>query len=127
MLGVEETIIDPVHNEQLIGVFGQEKLRELSAAFRSLPPENPVTQFNFHEVDTNDESSAKLFRITDANETNIQTPGNAKYTTYKLVCRATFTLAEPQRYTGVIGKLVPLESEYCIMKGANIVDVKGML
>lgn len=126
VLGVEETIIDPVHNEQLIGVFGQEKLRELSAAFRSLPTDNPVTQFNFHEIDTNDEAPAKLFRITDTNETNINS-GNTKYTTYKLVCRATFTLAEPQRYTGVIGKLVPLESEYGIMKGANIGDVKGML
>lgn len=126
VLGVEETIIDPVHSEQLIGVFGQEKLRELSAAFRSLPPENPVIQFNFHEIETND-ANEKLFRITDSNETNIQTPANTKYTTYKLVCRATFTIAEPQRYTGVIGKLVPLESEYGIMKGANIGDLKGML
>lgn len=126
VLGVEETIIDPVHSEQLIGVFGQEKLRELSAAFRSLPPENPVIQFNFHEIETND-ANEKLFRITETNETNIQTPANTKYTTYKLVCRATFTIAEPQRYTGVIGKLVPLESEYGIMKGANIGDLKGML
>lgn len=123
VLGVEETIIDPVHSEQLIGVFGQEKLRELSAKFRSLPPENPITQFNFHEVD----GEPKLFRITDSSETNIQTPANTKYTTYKLVCRATFTIAEPQRYTGVIGKLVPLESEYGIMKGANIGDLKGVL
>lgn len=126
VLGVEETIIDPVHSEQLIGVLGQEKLRELSAAFRSLPPENPVIQFNFHEIETND-ANEKLFRITDSSETNIETPPNTKYTTYKLVCRATFTLAEPQRYTGVIGKLVPLESEYGIMKGANIGDLKGML
>lgn len=130
VLGVEETIIDPVHNEQLIGVFGQEKLRELSAAFRSLPPENPVTQFNFHEIETtktDGEEPAKLFRITDTNENSIKAPANTKYTTYKLVCRATFTIAEPQRYTGVIGKLVPLESEYGIMKGANIGDIKGML
>ena len=130
VLGVEETIIDPIHNEQLIGVFGQEKLRELSAKFRSLPPENPVTQFNFHELETTKSGTdepEKLFRITDPSETGISIPANTKYTTYKLICRATFTIAEPQRYTGVIGKLVPLESEYGIMKGATIGDIKGML
>lgn len=126
VLGVNETIMDPVHSEQLIGIFGQEKLRELSAAFRSLPPENPVIQFNFHEIGMN-EDGPKMFRITDSSETTIDLPANVKCLTYKLVCRATFTLAEPQRYTGVIGKLVPLESEYGIMKGANIGDIKGML
>ena len=130
VLGVEETIIDPVHNEQLIGVFGQEKLRELSAKFRSLPPENPVTQFNFHELETTKPGSdepEKLFRIIDPSEGDISLPANTKCTAYKLICRATFTIAEPQRYTGVIGKLVPLESEYGIMKGATIGDIKGML
>lgn len=128
VLGVEEIIMDPVHNEQLIGVFGQEKLRELAAKFRSLPPENPIHQFNFLELETNDpekDEPLKLFRIT--HDTNTKTPANTKCTAYKLICRATFTISEPQRYTGVIGKLVPLESEYGLMKGANIGDIKGML
>lgn len=130
VLGVEGTIIDPVHNDKLIGVFGQEKLKELSAKFRSLPPENPVASFNFYELVTSKPDSGErteMFRITDVEENNIACPANTKYTTYKLICRATFTIAEPQRYTGVIGKLVPNESEYGLMKGANIGDIKGML
>ncbi len=129
-LGIEETIIDPIHNEQLIGIFGKEKLRELKAKFRSLPPDNPITQYNFHIIATekaNEESSSYIFRITDVSESGVNCPASARHTVYKLICRAAFTIAEPQRYTGVIGKLVPSESEYGIMKGVDLNDLTGVL
>lgn len=123
VLNVEETIIDPVHNERLITLFGQEKLRELKAKFRSLPPDNPMVQYNFHVIVKEQRDGGEpemMFRITDASETSIKCSPNARYTTYKLICRAAFTLEEPQRYTGVIGKLVPAESEFGIMKGVEL-------
>lgn len=129
-LGVEETIIDPIHSESLIKIFGQEKLKELAAKCRSLPPDNPITQFNLHILTTNKSDSdmpARLFRITDVSENNVKCPANTQYTTYRLICRAAFTIAEPQRYTGVIGKLVPSEREYGIMKGVDLSDFTGML
>lgn len=125
VLGVKETFMDPVHDETLIKLFGQEKLRELKAKFRALPPDNPVIQFNFHVIVDNksdSEEPERLFRITDTSENSVSCPPTAKYTTYKLICRAAFTLAEPQRYTGVIGKLVSSEREYGIMKGVDIGD-----
>ena len=130
VLGVEETIIDPVHSEQLVKIFGQEKLRELKAKFRSLPPENPIVQYNFHIIGVaapGSEAPSYMFRITDSSEDNINCPPAASHTVYKLICRAAFTVAEPQRYTGVIGKLVPAEREYGIMKGADLNDIAGML
>ncbi len=130
VLGIEETIIDPVHSERLISLFGQEKLRELKARFRSLPPDNPVVQYNFHVLvasNPHDKEPKMMFRITDASEAPIKCPSNARYTTYKLICRAAFTLEEPQRYTGVIGKLVPAESEFGIMKGVELDDITRML
>lgn len=125
VIGVEETIINPIHNEALVKIFGQEKLKGLAAKCRSLPPENPITQFNFRiltmkKSDTDDD--VRLFQVTDSSENNIKCPANAQYTTYKLICRAAFTIAEPQRYTGVIGKLVPAESEFGIMKGVDLSD-----
>lgn len=125
VLGIEEAIIDPVHNESLTAIFGQEKLRELKAKFRALPPDNPIIQFNFHVLTTSkadSDESVRLFRITDASENDISCPPNTQCVTYKLICRAAFTIAEPQRYTGVIGKLVPAEREYGIMKGVDISD-----
>lgn len=119
VLGVSETIIDPVHNEELIAIFGKEKLRELKAKFRSLPPENPIVQYNFHIIEDtkpNEQASSNIFRITDASDDDISCSSNANHNVYKLICRAAFTVSEPQRYTGVIGKLVPAESEYGIMK-----------
>ncbi len=130
VLGIDEAIVDPTHNERLITLFGQEKLRELKAKFRSLPPENPIVQYNFHVLvtkESEDKEPEMMFRITEASETSIKCPRNTKYTTYKLICRAAFTLEEPQRYTGVIGKLVPAESEFGIMKGVELDDITGML
>ena len=122
VLGVEETIIDPTHSEQLAKLFGPEKLKELSAQLRSLPPENPITQFDLHVITTEtDGVPVRTFRITEVSEGD-NSPADAKSAVYRLVCRAAFTIAEPQRYTGVIGKLVPAEREYGRMKGVDLSD-----
>lgn len=126
VLGIPESIVDPVHSEAMIAIFGQEKLRELKAKFRALPPDDPIIQFNFHILtitNSNSEEPSHLFRITDVSENGVSCPPNARCDTYRLVCRAAFTLEEPQRYTGVIGKLVPSEREYGIMKGVSIGDL----
>ena len=124
-VGVEETIIDPVHSEPLGNIFGQERLKDLSAQFRSLPPENPIAQFDFHVITskaTDNDAPVRTFRITDVSEDSVTCHPDAQRTVYRLICRATFTIAEPQRYTGVIGKLVPAEREYGIMKGVELSD-----
>lgn len=125
VLGIPESIVDPVHSEAMIALFGQDKLRELKARFRALPPDDPIIQFNFHILTTtnsNSDEPVHIFRITDISESGVSCPPNTRCDTYRLVCRAAFTLEEPQRYTGVIGKLVPSEREYGIMKGVNIGD-----
>ena len=118
-LGVEETIMDPVHSDQLGSVIGQEKLKELAAQLRSLPPENPITQFDLHIFTLKADDSVRRFMITKPSEDGENCPADMKRDVYRLVCRAIFTIAEPQRYTGVIGKLVPAEREYGIMKGVD--------
>lgn len=122
LLGVEETIIDPVHSDTLGNIIGQEKLKDLSAQLRSLPPENPITQFDLHVITTkvsDADAPVRTFRITDVSDDDIRSSSDTQHTVYRLVCRATFTIAEPQRYTGVIAKLVPVEREYGIMKGVD--------
>ena len=122
ILGVEETIIDPVHSEQLAKMFGQENLKELAAQIRSLPPENPITQFDLHILTLNGDASVRRFMVTKPGEGSESYPADMKRDVYRLVCRAAFTIAEPQRYTGVIGKLVPAEREYGMMKGVDLSD-----
>ena len=123
ILGVEETIIDPIHSEQLAKMFGQEKLKDLAAQCRSLPPENPITQYDLHVITTKtDDTTVRTFRITEVTESDEKTLADTQSTVYRLICRATFTIAEPQRYTGVIGKLVPAEREYSMMKGVELSD-----
>ena len=124
-LGLPETLMDPIHNETFIKIFGKEKLHDLNAKFRALPPDNPIVQFCFYVVEEkkpNSDEVVRTFRICDPADGKVKFPENAQVTEYKLICRAAFTVAEPQRYTGVIGKLVPAQREYDIMKGVDISD-----
>lgn len=128
-IGVEEAIIDPTHNEKLIEVFGQKTLSELSAKLRSMSAEQPIVQFYVHQLITVKPGKAKpvqTFRITNTAEEHRRYPTDTQCNTYKLVCRTTWTLEEPQRFTGVIGKLVPSENGYGLMKGANN-DIRSLL
>lgn len=130
IFGVDETIIDPVHSEALSKVLGPDNLKNFEAKCKALPPENPITQFDLHVITTKKSDAdepERLFRITEPLENDVKAPADSQHLTYRLICRATFTIAEPQRYTGLIGKLVPAESEYGIMKGVDINDFTGML
>lgn len=130
VLGTEETVINPTHNEILISVFGQKTLAELSARFRSMSAEQPIVQFYVHQLITvkhGEGTPVQTFRITDTAEEHRRYPADTHCNTYKLVCRTTWTLEEPQRYTGVIGKLVPAGNAYGLMKGADSNDLRSLL
>lgn len=130
VIGTGETVIDPVHNETLMQVFGQKTLNDLSAKLRSMSAEQPIVQFYVHQLITvkpGEENPVQTFRITNTPEDHRRYPTDTHCNTYKLVCRTTWTLEEPQRYTGVIGKLVPSGSGYGLMKGADINDVRSLL
>ena len=130
VLGAEGTIIDPTHNETLISVFGQKTLADLSARFRSMSAEQPIVQFYVHQLITvkpGEATPVQTFRITDTAEEHRRYPADTHCNTYKLVCRTTWTLEEPQRYTGVIGKLVPAGNAYGLMKGADSNDIRSLL
>ncbi|MDE7360382.1 MAG: response regulator [Oscillospiraceae bacterium] len=129
-IGVEETIIAPTHNEHLIEVFGKKTLDDLSAKFRSLSAEQPIVQYYLHQLVTvkpGEEQPVQSFRITTTADEHRRYPADTHCNTYKLICRTTWTLEEPQRFTGVIGKLVPVGGSYGIMKGANLDDFRGLL
>lgn len=129
-LGVEKVIIDPIHNEALIAVFGKEMLSRFASRLRSMEPENPVMQVYLHQIikmDSNNESYVQSFRLSAASDDDLHIPANTKVHTYKLVCCTTWTLEEPQRYSGAIGKLVTLNSGYGLMKGTDIYDIESML
>lgn len=129
-IGVDETVIDPTHNETMLTVFGQKTLSDLSAKFRSMSAEQPIVQFYVHQLITvkpGEEKPVQTFRITDTADEHRRYPADTHCNTYKLVCRTTWTLEEPQRFTGVIGKLVPSENGYGLMKGANTNDVRSLL
>lgn len=130
ILGTETTIINPVHNDTLINVLGQQTLSDLSSKFRSLSADQPIVQFYVHQliaVKPGKEVPVQTLRITDTAEDDRRYPANTVCNTYKLVCRTTWTLEEPQRYTGVIGKLVPVGNGYGFMKGADINDLRSLL
>lgn len=130
VLGVSETLVDPVHDESLISVFGQEILKEMSSTFRAGSPQNPITQLYLHQVvklGGGSGSPKQTFRISFSPNIEHNYPENMKYNTYRLICRSTWTIESPQRFTGVIGKLVPSETDYGIMKGVDILDIEGLL
>ncbi|MBD5130204.1 MAG: response regulator [Ruminococcaceae bacterium] len=130
VINADETIINPVHNETLMNVFGQKTLSDLSAKLRSMSSEQPIVQFYVHQLITvkpGEEKPVQSFRITDTAEEHRRYPADTQCSTYKLVCRTTWTLEEPQRYTGVIGKLVPMGNSYGFMKGSENNDFRSLL
>lgn len=128
--GVEKVIIDPVHNPALISIFGKEMLSLFSAKLRAMTPDNPVTMVYLHQMIKNDPADDALtqsFRLSASADEEQNFPTNTKTHTYKLVCRTTWTVEEPQRYTGAIGKLVTMNSGYGMMKGTDIYDIESVL
>lgn len=127
-VGLPETIMDPSSDPRLASVFGAASIKDLVARLRGASPEEPVVQLYLHQlVTTNCGVVEQSFRISEAPEVMGNYPPNTKRCVYRLICLTTWTLEEPQRYTGVIGKLIPNESAYGIMKGVDIIDLKGVL
>lgn len=128
-LGLKESIFDPVHDEQLGSMFGKETLREISSRLRASSSHNPITQLFLHQVVMPDSSGKPVqsFRISFAADDVENYPVGVKYNTYRLICRSAWTLEAPERYTGAIGKLVPRETDYGIMKGVDILDIDSIL
>lgn len=127
---VDETIIDPIHNEKLIEIFGRESLKTLSSKLRAMLPERPVAQFYLYQIITvksGESEPVQSFRISFTADDSSRYPADTKCHVYKLICRTTWTLEEPQRYTGVIGKLVAMTGDYGFMKGTDINDIRGLL
>ena len=92
--------------------------------------EQPIVQFYVHQLITvkpGEEKPVQTFRITNTAEEHRRYPADTQCNTYKLVCRTTWTIEEPQRYTGVIGKLVPIGNAYGLMKGAENNDFRSLL
>lgn len=130
VLGIEETIINPLHNEKLTELFGQERLKKIAVKVRSLSPEDPISQFDFNVVVTKNPETGeneRMFSISEGSDNTVKYSENSKFASYSLICRAAFTIAEPQHYTGVIGKLVQHKSKYGFMKGVDSSDFAGML
>lgn len=127
--GVSETIFDPLHDASLASLFGKETLRELSSKLRAGSSQNPITQLYLHQVVMPNSSGkpAQSFRLSFAPDEAGKYPANVKCNTYRLICRSAWTLEAPERFTGVIGKLVPRETDYGIMKGVDILDLDSLL
>lgn len=129
VLGINESIFDPVHDASLISLFGKETLSEIASKLRAGSSQSPITQLFLHQVVMPD-STGKLtqsFRLSFTAEDAGNYPTNVKCNTYRLICRSAWTLEAPERYTGAIGKLVPRETDYGIMKGVDILDIDSIL
>lgn len=128
-LNLNETIFDPTHDASLVSVFGKEMLRELSSKFRGGSSQNPVTQLFLHQIIVHDGTGKpkQSFRLSFTPDDAEKYPANVKCNIYRLVCRSAWTVEAPERYTGVIGKLVPRETDYGIMKGVDILDLDSIL
>lgn len=129
-IGADETVIDPVHDEKLVAVFGKEPLKELSAKLHGMLPEHPIMQFYIHRIVTikpGTDTSVQSYRISFSADDTLNYPADTKCDVYKMVCRTTWTLEEPQRFTGAIGKLVAATDDYRLTKGADINDFARLL
>ncbi len=128
-LGVSETVFDPIHDASLVSLFGKQTLRELSSKFRSGSAQNPITQLFLHQIMQTDSSgkTSQSFRLTFTPDEVGEYSANVKCITYRLICRSAWTVESPERYTGVIGKLIPRETDYGIMKGVDILDLDSIL
>ena len=81
-LGLGETVMDPLHNESALALMDPEWIQGLSNALHSTCPDQPVVTYDC-QLNLNGEK--RWFRI---------------------VARATWSVDEPSRYMGAIGKAV---------------------
>lgn len=84
-MGVKEFILDPLHDEQLIAMFGKENMEGLSKALLSTTPESPFAEY----------------------ECRLKINGVLHYT--KFICRSVWSYDNPPHYTGAIGRAVDID------------------
>jgi len=78
--GLKETILDPVHNGEVLKIISQEDITGLVRALRGTTPTQPVVRY----------------------ECILTIGGEARWS--RIIARATWSAEEPPRYTGAIGK-----------------------
>ncbi len=86
--GLDETIMDPLHDKKALAIAGYDGVRMLSDAVRSTNPENPVIQCDW----------------------KLNVDGETQWTRFFL--RSVWNHDEPPRYTGAIGKAVNIHEEH---------------
>ncbi len=88
LLGIKEIITDPIHDENLLALIGEESLRGISEALRNTTPDNPVIHYNCQ----------------------VHIGGETRW--YRIISRATWSSEEPVEYQGAIGKAVDIHTEH---------------
>lgn len=88
LLGIKEITMDPIHDENLLALIGEESLRGISEALRNTTPENPVIHYNCQ----------------------VHIGGEIRW--YRIISRATWSSEEPVEYQGAIGKAVDIHTEH---------------
>lgn len=84
LLGLDEIIMDPLHNEKVLSLMDPIDFRGFSDALRSTNPEQPVIHY----------------------DCLLHYGGKQRWT--RLVARATWSSDEPPRYIGAIGKAIDI-------------------
>lgn len=88
LLGIKEITMDPIHDENLLTLIGEESLRGISEALRNTTPDNPVIHYNCQ----------------------VHIGGDTRW--YRIISRATWSSEEPVEYQGAIGKAVDIHTEH---------------
>lgn len=88
LLGIKEITMDPIHDESMLALIGEETLRGISDALRKTTPESPVIHYNC--------------QVHIGEETRW----------YRIISRATWSSEEPVEYQGAIGKAVDIHTEH---------------
>ncbi len=88
LLGIKEITKDPIHDESMLALLGEETLRGISKALRNTTPDNPLIQYNCQ----------------------VHIGGEIRW--YRIIGRATWSVEEPVEYQGAIGKAVDIHTEH---------------
>ena len=83
-LGLKETVMDPLHNDNVRGIMSEESVEGLVAALHNTTPAQPVIKYQCKTV----------------------IDGEARWC--RIIARATWSADEPPVYTGAIGKAVDI-------------------
>lgn len=90
-LGIKEIIMNPLQDEELLKIIGEDAMRGLSEKLHKTTPEKPVVEY-----------SCKMY-----------VGGEERW--YHVICRATWSVDEPAEYLGAIGKSIDIHTEHTRM------------